>query len=221
MKDPGAKPDSSISQTSLMVGLTGGIACGKSHSIKVFAESGAHVLDADEIAHQVIKSGNPAHRQIVEHFGDTVLDASGEIDRKTLGARIFSDAKARRILNSIVHPRVIEREKHLSGEIMARVGHCIIIVDAALMIEAKYHTRFDKLIVVHCRPELQVYRLVMRDTLSHKEALARIATQMQLSEKLKLADYVIETSGTYKQTRAQIEAIYAMLMNDLRDKMGD
>lgn len=218
MVNPGPWFELLQSTPCLMVGLTGGIACGKSHSTKVFAELGAYVIDADEIAHDVIRSGQPAYEEIVAHFGRDILDPSGEIDRRRLGAIIFSDPASRQKLNSIVHPRVIEQEAYRSGEIIGRVGNCIIIVDAALMVEAHYHTRFDKLVVVHCKPELQLHRLVTRDGLSYQEAEQRISTQMPLSEKLKLANYVIETSGTYRQSRAQIAAIYALLVEALLAK---
>ena len=204
--------------TSLMVGLTGGIACGKSHATRAFGELGAYIIDADAIAHELIHSEGPAYKEIVDCFGPGILDAVQEIDRKKLGAIIFHDAGSRRKLNSILHPRIIEEEGRRSAEIQSQCGNCIIIVDAALMIETGYHTRFDKLVVVHCKPELQLHRLMSRDGLDFEDAQARIDAQMPISEKLKLADYIIETSGTYRQTRFQIVTIHGLLIRDLLAK---
>jgi dephospho-CoA kinase len=220
MQDAKSQTQSLGGTLSLLVGLTGGIACGKSNATRVFAELGAHVLDADQIAHEAIRAGQPAFTEIVDYFGRDITNADGEIDRKRLGKIIFSDVGAREKLNAIVHPRVIAEQERLSEDITARCGSCIIIVDAALMIEAGSYKRFEKLIVVHCKPELQLHRLMVRDGLTLAEAQERIATQMPLSEKLKLASYVVETSGTYRQTRSQIVAIHNMLLQTLFLKMS-
>jgi dephospho-CoA kinase len=202
----------------LMVGLTGGIACGKSHATRAFGELGAHIIDADALAHELIHSQSPAYREIVDTFGTGILTENEEIDRKRLGAIIFRDEAARQKLNAILHPKIIEEEARRSAEIQSQYGSCIIIVDAALMIEAGYYRRFDKLIVVHCKPELQIHRLMCRDGLDHEAAQARIASQMPVVQKLKLADYIIETSGTYRQTRSKVVTIHGLLIRDLLSK---
>src|SRR3990172_1820089 len=158
MSDESAQVPARLPVPVLLVGLTGGIACGKSHATKVLAELGAHILDADLIAHELVRSGHPAYAEIVERFGREILDTDGEIDRKRLGKIIFADPAARQSLNAIVHPRVIEEEARRSAGIVSQVGSCLLIVDAALMIEVGYHKRFEKLVVVHCRPEVQLHR---------------------------------------------------------------
>lgn len=205
-------------ELALLVGLTGGIACGKSHANRVFGELGAYVIDADALAHELIHREFEAYHEILAAFGPEVLDSSGEIDRKKLGVIVFSDPQARKRLNAILHPRIIEEENRRSTELQSQFGSCIIIVDAALMIEGGYHSRFDKLVVVHCKPELQLHRLMTRDGLAFEDAQARIESQMPIAEKLKLADYILETSGTYRQTRAQIINIHGLLVRDLRTK---
>jgi dephospho-CoA kinase len=204
---------------SLMVGLTGGIACGKSHATRAFSELGAHIIDADAIAHELIQYKSPAYQEIVDCFGPEILDLGAEINRKKLGSIIFHNAVSRERLNAILHPKIIEEENRRSKQIQEQCGSSIIIVDAALMIEAGYHTRFDKLVVVHCKPELQLHRLMSRDSLDYEDAQARVDSQMPIAQKLKLADYIIETSGTYRQTRFQIDTIHGLLVRDLLAKI--
>jgi len=197
----------------LHVGLTGNIASGKSSAALFFAEMGAHVIDADQIGHSLLKSGTNAFGRIVDAFGSQILSPGGEIDRKILGRFVFSDANQRAVLNSILHPAI-------KAEILRRIEileqsspHGIIIVDAALMVETGGYSMYDYLVVVACTPSLQVSRLISRDGLTEAEARARMASQMPIEEKLKLADYTIDTSGTMGQTRAQVETIYKDLLN--------
>jgi dephospho-CoA kinase len=192
----------------LNVGLTGNIASGKSSAAMFFAELGAYVIDADRIAHSLLRSGTSVHPRIVEAFGDCILDPEGEIDRRLLGQLVFSDAGKRAVLNSLIHPAVDQEIRRRIGEIERSRTGGIIIVDAALMVETGNYTMFHYLIVVTCDPALQVARLISRDGLTESEARARMASQLPIEEKLKLAHYRIDTSRSLEQTREQVEAVY-------------
>ncbi|MGH9837693.1 MAG: dephospho-CoA kinase [Blastocatellia bacterium] len=195
----------------LTVGLTGGIATGKSYILGVLRELGCDVIDADAVARQVVKPAQPAYDDIVRHFGREILAGDGEIDRAKLGAIVFADKTAREKLNSIVHPRVYEAQAKWLADLAARNPEAIAVVDAALMIETGSYRRFDKLIVAWCDPQLQLERLMARNNLSRDEAAARIAAQMPAEEKLKYADYSIDTSRGFDDTRRQVESLYAAL----------
>lgn len=195
----------------LKVGLTGGIATGKSYIVSVFSELGAEVCEADKLAHAAIASGEPAYYEIINVFGRDVLAADEEIDRSKLGRIVFADAEARKRLNAIVHPRIFEAEARWFAEVAARRPDAIAVFDAALIIETESRWRFDVLIVVHCAPELQLTRLMTRNGLSQDEALKRINAQMPSAEKLEYADYVIDTSRDFDDTRCQVEKLYTKL----------
>ena len=196
------------------VGLTGGIATGKSYILQVLGELGCETIDADAVAHQVIEPGQPAHREIVEHFGGEVLAGDGAIDRAKLGAIVFADNTQREKLNSIVHPKVYEAQARWLAEVASRSPDAIAVVDAALMIETGSYRRFDKLIVSFCDPQVQLERLMARNNLNPAEAQARISAQMSSEQKLKYADYTIDTSNGFEDTRRQVEEIYAELRRE-------
>jgi dephospho-CoA kinase len=195
----------------LKIGLTGGIATGKSYVLVLLHELGCEVIDADIVAHRVIEPGQPAYDEIVDHFGRGVLDPGGTIDRARLGEIVFSDPSQRARLNSIVHPRVFEAQERWFAELAERKPDAIAVVDAALMIETGSYRRYDKLIVVHCRPAIQLQRLMARNNLSREEAWARISAQMPAEEKLRYADYPVDTSNGFEDTRLQVETIYSEL----------
>jgi dephospho-CoA kinase len=195
----------------LKVGLTGGIATGKSFVVSVLGELGCEVLDADLTAREVVEPGQPAFNEIVAHFGNEILGQDGKLDRAKLGALVFADAGQREKLNAIVHPRVFESQAHWLAEVAERNPPAIAVVDAALMIETGSYRRFDKLIVVFCEPEIQLERLMARNSLSREEALARISAQMPSNEKLKYADFTVNTSLGFEDTRRQAEALYHQL----------
>jgi dephospho-CoA kinase len=199
----------------LKVGLTGGIATGKSHVLRYFAELGAAVIDADRIAREVVRPGLPAHGEIVQAFGDEVLDKSGEIDRKALGVLVFSCPARLRRLNAILHPRILgaedERVRELETGSPGRT-HRMVVVDAALMIEVGSYRKYDQLVLVYCPPSTQLKRVVQRDGISEDQARERIATQLPLLRKVAYADYVIETSDEPSRTRAQVEFVYRDLL---------
>jgi dephospho-CoA kinase len=195
----------------LKVGLTGSIAVGKSYVCSVFRELGAFVIDADQIARDVVARGTPGLRSIVEEFGDEVIARDGSLDRKKLAEIVFNDEEKRLRLNAIVHPLVINEQDRILSEIEATDRSAIVIVEAALMIESGGFRRFDRLIVVWCRPEIQIQRLMSRDGLTRDEAEKRIAAQMPQSEKMRYADFLIDTSEGFESTRKQCEDVYAEL----------
>lgn len=195
----------------LRVGLTGSIAVGKSFVASVFAELGCHVLDADQTAREVVLPGAPGLKAIVEIFGEEVLNPDGTLNRKQLAAVVFADEEKRQRLNNTLHPFIIARQDETLREWEVKDPKGIGIVDAALMIESGGYRRFDKLIVVHCRPEVQLERLMLRDGLSRNEAERRINSQMPQEEKRKFADYLIDTSDGFELSRAQTLKVYNQL----------
>lgn len=198
----------------LKVGLTGSIAVGKSFVVSVLAELGCVVFDADKIAHSVMEPGQAAYLDLVQEFGEGILGTDGAIDRAKLGAIVFADAQRRQRLNEIVHPRVIDAQNRLLNEAAARHPEGIAIIDAALMIESGGYKRFDKLIVVYCDRETQVARLMKRNQISREDAERRINAQMSSEEKRRYADYEIDTSGTFEETRQRVIALYQQLTRD-------
>jgi len=195
----------------LRLGLTGSIAVGKSFVASLFAELGCHVLDADQTAREVVMPGTRGLNAITEAFGEQVLNPDGTLNRKQLGAVVFSDEDKRQRLNHILHPFIIARQDEILREWETKDPNGIGMVDAALMIESGGYRRFDKLIVVHCRPQVQLERLMLRDKLSRDEAQRRIDSQMPQEEKQKFADYLIDTSDGFEVTRSQTKHVYADL----------
>ena len=203
----------------LHVGLTGNIASGKSHAALLFAEMGAHIIDADQVAHELLNSGTKTYQKIVEAFGEQILALDRQIDRKKLGQIIFFDADKRLLLNRLTHHDVGVELLRRIFEWEQQFSRGIVIVDAALMVETGGYKMYDRLIVVTCDPALQIVRLMSRDHLNEEEARARMNSQMPIEQKLKLANYTVDTSGTLKQTRDQVEAIYRdLLIQEIRYK---
>jgi len=196
----------------LRVGLTGSIGVGKSFVAGVLAELGCHVLDADLTAREVVEPRSVALEKVVAEFGPEVLQPDGSLDRTKLGQLVFNDAERRAMLNSIIHPYIIARQDEVVREWEALASDVIAVVDAALMIESGGYKRFDKMIVVHCRPEVQLQRLMSRNGLSREEAEKRISAQMSQDEKKKFADYLIDTSEGFDDTRRQTEKVYGSLL---------
>jgi dephospho-CoA kinase len=200
----------------LRVGLTGSIGVGKSFVTSIFAELGCHVLDADQTAREVVMPGAPGLDAITTEFGEEILNADGTLNRKQLGAVVFADETRRQRLNHILHPFIIARQDEIMRAWEREDPNGIGLIDAALMIESGGYQRFDKLIVVHCRPEVQLERLMLRDKLSREEAQRRIDSQMSQEEKQKFADYLIDTSDGFESTRAQSVEIYNQLIRVIR-----
>lgn len=195
----------------LRVGLTGSIAVGKSYVTSIFAELGCHVLDADETAREVVLPGSPGLEAVAESFGREVLNPDGTLNRQRLGELVFGDEEKRRQLNQILHPFIIARQDEIMREWEREDPDGIGIIDAALMIESGGYKRFDKLIVVHCRPEVQLERLMSRNGLSREDAEARINSQMPQAEKQKFADFLIDTSDGFESTRSRTVEVYKEL----------
>jgi dephospho-CoA kinase len=198
----------------LRVGLTGSIGVGKSFVSGVLAELGCHVLDADETAREVVALNSDGLRDLVATFGGGILQADGTLNRSALGAIVFGDEAKRATLNSILHPYIIAAQDQTLREWEAVDPNGISVVDAALMIESGGYKRFDKLVVVHCREEIQLDRIMSRNNLSREEATKRIAAQMPQAEKKKFADYVIDTSEGFEATRRATEEVYGRLRAD-------
>ena len=184
---------------------------GKSFVSGVLAELGCRVLDADETAREVVQPGSPGLREVRAKFGDNVIKGDGTLDRIALGALVFADARNRATLNSILHPYIIAQQDERLREWEALDPDGIAIVDAALMIESGGYKRFDKLIVVHCRPDVQLERLMSREKLNREEAERRIAAQMPQEEKKKFADYLIDTSDGFEAARQSAVEVYGEL----------
>jgi len=200
----------------LRVGLTGSIGVGKSFVAGVLAELGCRVLDADETAREVVEPGSPALRDVVAAFGPEVLRDNASLDRSKLGALVFADSDLRAKLNSILHPYIIAKQDEWLREWEAIEPGSIAIVDAALMIESGGYKRFDKLIVVHCRTEVQLQRLMARNNVSRAEAEKRIGAQMPQEEKIKFAHYLIDTSDEFGAARERTTEIYGELRAQLK-----
>jgi len=195
----------------LKVGLTGSIAVGKSFVCDVFRELGCHVLDADKTAREVVEPGTDGLLQVVTEFGKDILTDDGELDRKKLGAIVFADQEKRQLLNSIVHPLVIEAQDRWIEAFQKTNPDGIAVIDAALMIESGGYKRFDKLIVVWCEPAIQLKRLMLRDNLTEIDAKKRIDAQMPQDAKKQFADYLIDTSGGFDETRKQTIDVFQEL----------
>ncbi|MDX6575669.1 MAG: dephospho-CoA kinase [Blastocatellia bacterium] len=200
--------------TMLKVGLTGSIAVGKSFVLGVLAELGCRVLDADLTAREVVSPGTAGLNAVVDRFGNEVVRADGALDRAKLGAIVFTDEEQRQVLNSILHPFIIAAQDEQIRRWQEETPDSIAVIDAALMIESGGFRRFDKLIVVHCRPEVQLERLILRDGLSPEDAAQRIAAQMPQNQKMKYADFLIDTSEGFDSARKQTEAVFRELKSD-------
>jgi dephospho-CoA kinase len=192
------------------LGLTGGIASGKTAIARMLRELGFRVIDADALGHEVMEPGTRAYNEIVREFGAGIVDADGRIDRGKLGAIVFADAEKLKRLNAIVHPRVEEEMVRLFREWEKSGVADAAFVEAALLVEAGYQKNLDGLVVAWCRPEQQIERLLARG-MNELEARRRIAAQMPAEEKLKFATEKIDCSGLIEETRRQVEELSAKL----------
>jgi len=195
----------------LRVGLTGGLASGKSFVGRALADLGCLVIRADELGHQVLEPGGEAYEGVVREFGAGILNADGTINRRTLGALVFHDGGQLAKLNALVHPPVWAREHQLLDEYGAAHPHGIGVVEAAILVEAGSFRNYAKLIIAVCSEEQQIERAVSRDGITRQQALDRLSRQLPLAQKIKYADYVIDTSGAKENTLAQTRAVYEAL----------
>jgi dephospho-CoA kinase len=199
-----------------LIGLTGGIASGKSLVASALAEAGARVIDADLVAREVVARGTPTWAAIVARFGRDVLQADGAIDRPRLARIVFGDAVARRELNALVHPQVAARMQQLVAAVAAEDPQAIVVLDIPLLYEAGLEAGLEAVIVVDAPEDLQLRRLMARDGLSRQEALARIQSQMPLTEKRARATLVIDNRGTPEDARAAARAVLERLRASAR-----
>ncbi len=190
------------------IGLTGGIATGKSAVADIFRSKGVSVIDADPIAHQALVASSPVFASIVQTFGQDVIAANGNIDRLKLGAKIFANSDLRLKLDAIVHPFVRSQVALIKQKLMDE-GCALAIYDVPLLFEKNMQKNFDKIIVVTCDPNLQKQRLMKRNSLSEQDALLRIAAQLPMSEKVRQADFVIENNGTLEELAQKVGKVLA------------
>ena len=198
----------------LSVGMTGGIGCGRTSVAAMLADRGCHVIDADQVGHELIAPGQPGWEPIVAEFGRGILGADGRIDRQELGGIVFGDPDKLAKLNSILHPRIEAECQRRQDALAAEIPEGIVVTDAALMIEARIYERYDRLVVVTCELETRLERLAARGV-PRDEALRRIGAQMPVDEKAALADHVIDNSGTRDETDAQVVEVYRRLRGEL------
>jgi len=198
----------------LRVGLTGGVACGKSTVAKMFAELGANITDADAIAHELYRPGQEVLQELVRHFGPEILKPDGELDRAKLAALVFDGGRVEE-LNKIVHPAVIRQQNQWMQSLGEKDPYAVAIVEAALILEAGVKDHFDRIMVVTCTPAQKVARFAGRTGMSDDAARAevdrRTKAQMPDEEKARRADFVIDNSGSVEETRHQVQLIYSEL----------
>jgi dephospho-CoA kinase len=199
----------------LLVGLTGGIATGKSTVSALLRQLGCEIIDADLLAREVVEPGQPALAQIVTEFGRDVVTAAGALDRKKLGAIVFANPERRRRLEAITHPAIRDRFQARLDELAERGFVGLVVFDAAVMIESGNYKNMDRLVVVVTDQPTQLARLHGRDGTDDAENRRKVASQMPLAEKAKLADYVIDNSGDREATAEQVRRVFAALMSEL------
>src|SRR5437660_7120814 len=198
----------------IRVGLTGGIACGKSTIAKMFADLGAYVVQSDQIAHELYRKGEPVYAEVVRRFGSSIVKPNGEIDRAKLGAIAFGENRVEE-LNQIVHPAVIQHQSRWIFDVASKEPDAIAMIEAALIFEAGTNTRFEKMIVVTCAPEQKVARFAQRTGMDEAAARAEVERRSKAQwpdeEKVKRADYLIDNSGPLKETDAQVQKVFTEL----------
>lgn len=202
----------------LTVALTGGIATGKSVVAAILKNRGCFIHSADRVAHDLIRPGRPAWRAAVDYFGRGILNPDRRINRAKLGQIIFSNPAARKFLNQLIHPLVLQKKKETIRRLEKEGRYKIFVSEAALTIESGFAPFFDRIIVVDCPKRVQVRRLMERDGIPRHEALKKIHSQLPSARKIKSADYIIDTSGTLAETAAQTECVYRALLADFRKK---
>jgi dephospho-CoA kinase len=198
----------------MLIGLTGGIATGKSTVSRLFAQRGATIIDADKIARQVVEPGTVGAAQVRQRFGAEVFDDRGQLNRSKLGQLIFADETARQDLNQLLHPLIRQESRRQTEQIQQATPNQLIIWDVPLLYEGKLQTQVENVVVVYVPQRVQIERLMQRDQLSEQEAHARIAAQMPIEQKKSLADYVIDNSGSYEQTERQVDQLWNSLNKD-------
>jgi dephospho-CoA kinase len=196
------------------VALTGGIATGKSHVRAEFERLGVPTIDADTLAREAAERGSPGLAAIVTRFGSSIVDESGALDRRKLGAIVFGDQSARHDLEHIIHPIVRVRTDEWFATLDARQP--VAVADIPLLYETGREHDFDAVVVTACSEETQLRRLMRRDSITEQEARQRLAAQLPTSEKVSRADHVIDTDGSFEETNRQVRRVYEALVSDRR-----
>lgn len=202
----------------LKVGLTGGIACGKTNVLKEFDRLGVFGVDADQVSRDIMQPGGSAYGPVVELFGQNILRADNSLDRGKIGEIVFANSEKRLRLEALVHPLILEEQERILVALEDKSGSRrtrITMVDAALMVETGSYQRYDLIVVVYCHPEIQLRRLMTRDHLPEEEAQSRLDSQMDLSEKVRYGDFVIDNSGRLSDTKLQVQKIFHELVSRL------
>jgi dephospho-CoA kinase len=195
----------------LIVGLTGGVASGKTTVSRVLKEEGAYIIDADQIARELVQPQTPAWKKLVKAFGPEILQEDGLIHRKKLADKVFANLQDRKLLNRILHPRIRkEMERRVRG-IGQKDPEAIVVIDAPLLVELGEHCQMDKLIVVASTQTQQIERLKKRDGISPEEALRIFSSQMPIEDKVKLADFVIRNDGSFRETKKKAREVFEEL----------
>jgi dephospho-CoA kinase len=202
----------------LIVGLTGGVASGKTVASQVLKEEGAYIIDADQIARELVQPHQPAWNELIRAFGKEILQEDGSLHRKKLADKVFADPKQRKRLNQILHPRIKEEMDRRTKEIGQKDPEAIVVIDAPILVELGVHHEMDKLIVVTSTETQQIERLKDRDGLSPEEALRILSSQMPLGEKVKLADFVIGNEGSFEETKKRAREVFRELKKLLQQK---
>jgi dephospho-CoA kinase len=195
----------------LIVGLTGGVASGKTAVSQVLKEEGAYIIDADQIARELVQPHQPAWKELIRAFGQEILQEDGSIHRKKLAAKVFADPEQRKLLNQILHPRIREEMGRRAKEIGQQDPEAIVVIDGPLLVELGDHRKMDKLIVVTSTRSQQLERLKDRDGANPEEALRMVSAQMPLEEKLKFADIVIRNEGSLEETKKRAREVFKVL----------
>lgn len=206
-----------MSSTIPVIGLTGGIASGKSTVASFFREAGIAVIDADMLGHMVLERGGTAYDAVIDEFGTGILGTDGyTIDRQLLGKQVFDNSDMRRRLEAITHPAIAELARR-GIELVEQRGQAFVIYEAALLVETGIYKGLQALVVVSSAVELQLSRLCARDAMTPTAAAARIASQLPLSEKLAVADYIIENNETWDELRQEVGALSITLKSRFSD----
>lgn len=195
----------------LIVGLTGGVASGKTAVSQVLKEEGAYIIDADQIARELVQPHKPAWNELIRAFGKGILQEDGFIHRKKMADKVFADPKKRKLLNQILHPRIKEEMDRRTKEIGQKDPEAIVVIDAPLIVELGDHREMDKLIVVASTQTQQIERLKERDGIGPEEALRILSSQMPVEEKVNLADFVIRNEGSLEETKKRAKEVFKEL----------
>ncbi len=197
----------------LIVGLTGGVASGKTTVSRVLKEEGAYILDADQMARELVQPHTPAWKKLVKALGKDILREDGSVHRKKLADKVFTNLRQRKLLNQILHPRIRKEMERRAKEIGQKDPEAVVVIDAALLVELGDHRKMDKLIVVTSTQKKQIERLKERDGISSEEALRIFSSQMPVEDKVKLADFVIPNKGSLQETKKKTREVYKELRN--------